>query len=145
MTLYRHTQVGTLLIWIFSLSFLFLLILTPLAQFFTGMIALFLAILLLFGWLTVEISPEFLVCLFGVGLIRKRLALRDIEEVQAVRNRWYYGWGIRLTPYGWLYNVSGLNAVQIRMSIGKSYRIGTDQPQELLRAISESSNCEVRS
>lgn len=50
----------------------------------------------------------------------------------------YYGWGIHLTPHGWLYNVSGSDAVEIRMKTGKKYRIGTDVPEELERAISRS-------
>ena len=46
------------------------------------------------------------------GLIRRRIRIADIRSAAAVRNRWYYGWRLRLTPHGWLYNVSGLNAVQ---------------------------------
>jgi hypothetical protein len=55
--------------------------------------------------------------------------------VAAVTNPWYYGWGIRWTPKGPLYNVSGFEAVEIRMLSGKSFRIGTDEPDLLRQAI----------
>jgi hypothetical protein len=37
----------------------------------------------------------------------------------------------RITPHGWLYNVSGLDAVEIQLCSGKKFRIGTDQSSEL--------------
>ncbi len=56
----------------------------------------------------------------------------------ANHNRWYYGWGIRLTPQGWLWNVAGLDAVELTFSNGKKFRIGTDEPGKLLEALSGS-------
>lgn len=44
---------------------------------------------------------------FGLTPFRKRIPLSDISSCQQVRNRWYYGWGIRYIGIGWLYNVSG--------------------------------------
>ncbi len=55
--------------------------------------------------------------------------------MKAVRNPWYYGWGIRLTPLGWLYNVSGLSAVDVVLEDGRHVQIGTDQPEALERAL----------
>jgi len=40
-----------------------------------------------------------------------------------------------MTPHGWLYNVSGLDAVEVTTKSGKKYRIGTDVPAELEQAI----------
>lgn len=119
-----------------AFSLMVLLIVAPFTLYW--LVPFYAIIVPLFGWLTVEINEQFLVCRFGVGLIRKSFALRHIEDAKAVRNRWYYGWGIRWTPYGWLFNASGLDAVQIQMSSGKSYRIGTDEPAQLLRAIEQS-------
>jgi hypothetical protein len=34
-----------------------------------------------------------------------------------------------------IFNVSGLDAVEIKMKNGKIYRIGTDEPKQLERAI----------
>jgi hypothetical protein len=91
--------------------------------------------LVLFPSLTVVIQEEELLVQFGSGVIRKRFKLNEIESCQAVRSPWYYGWGIRQTPQGMLFRVSGLNAVQIKLITGKEYLIGTDAPQELDEAI----------
>ena len=56
---------------------------------------------------------------------------------RAVRNPFYYGWGTRLTPHGWLYNVSGFDAVEVEFKTGKKVRIGTDESQTLDAAIQE--------
>jgi hypothetical protein len=55
--------------------------------------------------------------------------------VRGARNRWWYGWGIRLTPHGWLYNVWGLDAVEIRRTNGRTLRVGTDDAAPLVEAI----------
>jgi len=70
-----------------------------------------------------------------VGKVRKRFRIEDIESSRVVRNRWYYGLGIRKIQNGWLYNVSGLDAVELQMKDGRRFRIGTDEPYELLEAI----------
>jgi len=92
-------------------------------------------IVALFHSLTVVISGDELVVKFGPGVIRKQFKLNEIESCQAVRIPWYYGWGIRLTPQGMVFRVSGFHAVQIRLISGKEYLIGTDVPQELGEAI----------
>jgi hypothetical protein len=94
--------------------------------------------MLFFGTLTTIVRDDAVEIRFGPGLIRKRLALKDVESCRTVRNPWYYGWGIRKIPRGWLFNVSGLDAVELVMRNGKRYRIGTDEPEELQRAISAS-------
>ena len=90
----------------------------------------------LFDSLTVRVSHDLVEISFGIGIIRKQFDVGNIRRASVVKNKWYYGWGIRLTPHGWLYNVSGLDAVEILMDNGKQYRIGTDQPNELENAIS---------
>jgi len=92
-------------------------------------------VVVLFHSLTVVISGEELMVQFGRGVIRKRFKLNEIGSCQAVRIPWYYGWGIRLTPQGMVFRVSGFHAVQIRLITGKQYLIGTDVPQELEEAI----------
>ena len=91
--------------------------------------------LALFAWLTVTGYETYLEMRFGVGLVRKKFAFRDIQSCKKVRNSPVYGFGIRVYPGGWLYNVSGLDAVELQMKNGKKYRIGTDVPDELLRFI----------
>ena len=65
-------------------------------------------VLLLFSTLTVIVRDGVMDVFFGPRLIRRRIPLRRIREVRVVRTPWYYGWGMRLTPSGWLWNVSGL-------------------------------------
>ena len=76
-------------------------------------------VLALFHSLTVIISGEELVVQFGPGAIRRRFKLNEIESCQAVKIPWYYGWGIRLTPQGMVFRVSGFHAVQIRLNTGR--------------------------
>ena len=89
----------------------------------------------LFHSLTVRISPSDIAISFGVGLIRKRFPIGDIRSVRIVRNRWYNGFGIRKIRGGWLYNVSGFDAIEIQLKNERKYRIGTDQPKKLLAAV----------
>lgn len=88
-----------------------------------------------FGSLEVRVDEEAVKLRFGVGLIRRTIALDRIESAARVRNRWWYGWGIRLTPHGWLWNVAGLDAVELRLTDGKLFRIGTGDPEGLEGAL----------
>jgi hypothetical protein len=92
-------------------------------------------VFVLFHSLTVRISPSDIAISFGVGLIRKRFPIGDIRSVRTVRNRWYNGFGIRKIRGGWLYNVSGFDAIEIQLKNERKYRIGTDQPMKLLAAV----------
>ena len=89
----------------------------------------------LFHSLTIEIDEKGLAFYFSSGIVKKRIALEDIDAVNVVSNPWYYGWGIRFTPHGWLFNVSGLQAVEIRTRHNKRLRIGTDEPEKVKEAL----------
>jgi hypothetical protein len=93
---------------------------------------------LLFGSMTVAVDREHLRLAFGLGIVHRNIPIRDIIECQPVRNAWWYGWGIRRTPHGWLWNVSGLDAVELTYRSGKRFRVGTDEPHRLCAAISAS-------
>ncbi len=92
-------------------------------------------LLALFHSLTVRVSRNEIALSFGIGLVRKHFLTKDIQTVATVRNRWYNGWGIRKIRRGWLFNVTGWDAVEIQLVNGRRYRIGTDEPEELLAAI----------
>jgi hypothetical protein len=135
---YEHTQVGYLII--AAMAAVMVLIGIVLAKagvnwIAVGVLVVIAVALVLFSSLTVAIREEELEVRFGPGLIRQRFKLNEIESCKVVKNSWYYGWGIRLTPHGVLYNVSGFDAVEIRLRTGKKFRIGTDVPQELEGAI----------
>ena len=94
--------------------------------------------LLLFYKLRITIEDQTLCASFGVGIIRKRVRLAEIVECEPIRIRWWYGWGIHLTPHGWLYNVSGFDAVAITLRDGRKLALGTDDPHGLVEAIRHS-------
>ena len=89
----------------------------------------------LFHSLTVRVSRSDIALSFGVGLIRKQFPIGDISSASIVQNRWYNGFGIRKIRGGWLYNVSGFDAIEIQLKNERKYRIGTNQPKELLATV----------
>lgn len=89
------------------------------------------AVATLFSTLTVVVDEEELRFYFGPGFWTRRISLADIRRVETVRNRALYGWGIRYTFHGWLYNVSGLQAVELTVAGEGQIRIGTDEPETL--------------
>jgi hypothetical protein len=95
---------------------------------------MFACLLVAFSSLTVTVSSNAVEARFGPGWIGKRIPLEEVASCRAVRNLWIYGWGVRLIPGGWLYNVSGPEAVELTLTTGV-FRIGTDEPQVLCAAI----------
>ncbi len=122
---YRHTQVGYLLIVALGaaallIGFLFVRTRNPIAI----VLLIFMIMCLgLFATLTVRVNDREINIQFGIGVIRKRFALKDVQTYHAVINPWYYGWGIHLIPGGWLFNVSGWQAIELQMKNGSKYRI----------------------
>ena len=100
-----------------------------------ALIAIMFTAAVLFSSLTVEISDNELRWYFGPGLWTYRLPLTSIENVAVVRNHWWNGYGIRMAPGFRLYNVSGLDAVELRVGANDVHRIGTDDPQGLAQAL----------
>ena len=141
MTRYEHTQIGHVIIW--SLVAIILIADGGLLGSFHREPPLIVLIILLvclglFYKLRITIEDESLCASFGPGIIRKRIQLAQIVECEPLRIRWWYGWGIHLTPYGWLYNVSGFDAVAITFRNGRKIALGTDDPHGLIAAIRDS-------
>lgn len=151
MTTYKHTQVGSLML----VVTLFVLVLFVWAQItaraeppsvdsganfaVTAIMALIVFILASFVTLTASIDENCLRIKFGYGIFSKKFPLNGIVSAQSVKNHWYYGWGVKVWfwPYMWIYSVSGFDAVEIIMRNGKRYRIGTDAPSALEAAIKQ--------
>ncbi len=89
----------------------------------------------LFSSLTIRVTDRELQWQFGPGLIHKQLPLSEIRGVAVVRTRLAWGWGIHFTPRGWLYNVSGFQAVSVTLKSGRNVLLGTDEPEQLETAI----------
>jgi len=137
---YQHTQLGTLmLVTLVSGAICFA------ATAYTlpspgrwGLLAgalLLVVVAWLFSSLTVSVSESELQWRFGPGLLRFRMALVDIAGVSIVRNSVLNGFGIRMRPGFRLYNVSGLDAVELRLKNGDIRRIGTDDARGLAAAL----------
>jgi hypothetical protein len=140
---YEHTQVGYLIIVAMAAAMvLFGIILASagINWIAIGVLVVIAVALVLFPSLTVIIWEEELEVRFGPGTIRKRFKLNEIESCRVVKIPWYYGWGIRLTPHGILFRVSGFHAVEIKLGTGRRYLIGTDVPQELDEAIRQATD-----
>jgi hypothetical protein len=138
-TRYEHTQIGHVIIW----SLLAIILIAS-----GGLIGsslhrepplivstILMVCLVLFYKLRITIEDETLSASFGPGIIRKRMRLAEIVGCEPIRIRWWYGWGIHMTPFGWLYNVSGFNAVAITLRDGRKIAFGTDDPDGLVDAI----------
>jgi hypothetical protein len=138
-TKYEHAQIGYTIIWVALGVAVFVAITGIFAQGGPGTVLIIEVILLIcavvFCKLTIRVDDKILQWSFGIGIVRKQVLLAEIAASEPIRIRWWYGWGIHLTPYGWLYNVSGLDAVAIRLRDGRKFALGTDDPQALVDAI----------
>lgn len=98
-------------------------------------------ILLLSAWLfkslTIELTGEELRWRFGPGIVAKRVPLAEITSAKIVRTNLAEGWGIHWSRFGWLYNISGRDAVAIALRNGKKFALGTDEPEALCAIIQQ--------
>lgn len=146
--MYEHTQFGTVLVLAIVsgiiLTFVIGIILTfwfgvkiawkPIA---IGSLVISLIVLPLFYNLTVKFTQDTIHCSFGIGLISRKIPIHQIESAHQVKNPWYFGWEIRAIPGGWMFNVSGLDAIELTLKSNGKFRIGTDDPKGLLSAINQ--------
>ena len=120
---YRHTQIGYTTIT--ALGAVICLIIAHI-QFFgaaplpIAVLIILVVCLLIFLSLTIEIRDGFLSWKLGFGLIHKNVPASDIIRATPIKITHFQGWGIHWTPGGWLYNVSGFQAVEFELKIGEN-------------------------
>ena len=90
---------------------------------------------LLFGQLAVTVDEHRIRAVFGVGLVRKVVEVRDVRSAAIVRTRLWWGYGVHWTPAGWLYNVGGRWALRLDLAAERPVMIGTRDPEGLRAAI----------
>lgn len=137
---YRHRQFGSFMVAAMAVAVVAIIALLGPGAAHPAMLIVFAALLLVavvFSSLTVQVSASSLVFWFGPGVLRKQVPLAEVAGVEVVRSPWYWGAGWRLTPRGMLYSVSGLDAVEITRKDGSRFRLGTNQPERLARALSD--------
>lgn len=134
---YRHTQYAYLM-WVVSFSFLSIYLAnlqrTTMASHFIVAGVMFIIVVLFFS-LSIRVSEDRINWHFGPRFWKKELLIADIASCNVVRNNVLMGWGIRMLSDGWMYNVSGLLAVEIRLKSGSAIRLGSDEPNYLKEAI----------
>jgi hypothetical protein len=141
----KFTQSGTFSVLVlgplFLLTLILALILKPsdiMGKAILGFVSLTMGIcLLIFYKLTIIIDDTHLSFKLGAGLVSRKYPLASIKECSAVRNNPFTGIGIRLYSKGWLFNVSGLGAIELTFKNKSSrIRIGTDKPEEIAQFVS---------
>jgi len=95
----------------------------------------FVVVAWLFSSLTIQVNDHELVSWFGPGFWHVRAPLQRMAGVERTSSSALEGWGIRITTRGMLYNVSGRDAVEIRLDDGRRFRVGTDDPDGLVAAL----------
>lgn len=71
---------------------------------------------------------------YTLGRPRRRIDRGRIISAVPHRIPWWYGFGIRRTPKGWMWNVWGRNTVLITLT-DSQFLIGTDDPEGLSAAL----------
>jgi len=99
------------------------------------MVLILLLAMILFVSLTVSITLTHLELRYWMGFITLRFPLSEIVSCRVVNTGW--AWGIHITKNGWLYNVSGFRGVEIVTNKGKTYQVGSDEPEKLADALRE--------
>lgn len=92
---------------------------------------------IIFSSMTIEVNESEVSWFFGPGVLKKRLLLEEIAHCKKVKNPLWMGFGIHSFGTGWIYNVSGLLGVEIELRSGAYVRLGTNQPNYLVRAIED--------
>ncbi|MEM1181417.1 MAG: hypothetical protein AAGM22_23945 [Acidobacteriota bacterium] len=138
---YRHTQFGTVVAGALGLGLALCLGLSaamgwPLSLLVPAVLTA--AALFLFHSLTTVVTSKDVRIAFGPGLISKTIPISDITNATPTRGNALWGWGIRYVPrLGWMWNVSGFDVVKLDLANGKSFGVGTSDPQGLTTSIRE--------
>jgi hypothetical protein len=103
--------------------------------FFQAAMLLLLVVGLVAARLTVVVDARAVTASFGWGWPRRCIERSEIETAVHVRNSWWHGWGVRKVSRGWMYNNAGRDAIELSLRSGRVFRVGTDQPDELLAAV----------
>jgi len=144
MYIYRKFQFS----WVIAVTFITVLVLLTLSFLYEWgtnpidkggyifMMLLFGSVLLMFYGITVIITDNEIIIRFGIGLITKKIKLSEIQSVAAMKYPVYFGYGVRITPGGVLFNVNGRHAVEIILkNKKKTVQIGTNDWDNLRNVI----------
>ena len=140
--LYRHTQTSPPVIWILACCWWIPVALLSagndfgIVPYLLGIFMTVTVIYVSFLRLTVMVTRAELVLAYTFGWPRRRIERGRTISAVPYRIPWWYGWGIRRTPRGWMWNVWGRDAVLVTLTGGGEFLIGTDDPEGLVAALS---------
>jgi hypothetical protein len=143
---YSHKQIGWLSLFANAIGLLVALwivvvvpldgIMLPMAA---GLLLMLVGTSLTFSSLTTDVDGSAFTLRFGPLRWPDRcIELAEIAGALPTRTALLAGWGVRITMRGWLYSVSGRDAVIIGLRNGKQLLVGTDDPVGLADAINHS-------
>ncbi|ATC93762.1 hypothetical protein [Pseudoalteromonas tunicata] len=136
--LYQKKQFGwailVLISWVLSSVLLALYVLgssVPVYLFAAGLVI----VAYLFHSLTIKVSKYELSWSFGPGVFGQKIPISAIAKVNPVTNSWLHGLGVKITHDGWVYGVSGFQAIAIELHDGTKFRVGSDDQANLLACL----------
>jgi len=137
---YRHTQRVGAAWWLFMGVVVVLALVVELwfdGVAITLVVAVPILLIVWFGYLTVgrltiTVDDNTVRVFYGWGWPSTRLRVGDIGSVRAVRNSLWTRFGPWWNGRSWVWSVGGPAAVEIELTSGRSMRIGTDSPDELI-------------
>ena len=143
---YKYTQVGvaTILLILLAGVFTAYVVFAGLksspgpVQFVIGLlvVVLFFLTLASFYSFTIQIVAGELTFWFGFGVGKKSFAINEIRSIEIVKTPWYYFWGIKSIPGGWLYSIApGGEALELVFMDGKKIHLGTNRAAEIKKRI----------
>lgn len=136
---YKQDQYGTLLNIILLISIIQLIFVSIVASntsksvIFEATIVLLLTVWLFFYKLTIIIDDKTIYAIFGIGLLKKKIPLSqiDLSTLEIVKPSLLTGIGIRYTKKGWLWNVKFGKAIYFKTKNGKTFFVGTDDADKI--------------
>ena len=145
--LYKKTQNGLIANFIILFSVMLLINLARKSDNTTETIILIaITVLLFLVWLlvyklTIVIDDKTITAIFGIGLLKRKFNINDIDfsTLQVVKPSLLTGIGIRLTSKGWLWNVKVGKAIYFKSKNGKTFFVGTDEPEKIIEILKSKS------
>ena len=148
---YRYTQIGILTILMILLAAVFTALMfasgldsteggdTSVLKVTALVVAsLFVLTLTSFYSLIIQIADGKLNFWFGFGVGLKSFPITEILSVETVKNPWYYLWGIKSIPGGWLYSIApGGLVIELIFKDNRKIHLGTNRPAEIKHRLNE--------
>jgi hypothetical protein len=139
----KFTQYGLIFILVLGVFFFFFLIAAYHAGLHEtvgleyGLLAALMLLVLLFMYrIVIEINEDTISFRLGIGVFRRTYKLSNLISCKPVRNSFLMGFGIRKIADGWLYNVGGLDAIELAFDDRDNVvRIGTNRAKEITELI----------